>query len=63
MTKKEPWNECNPRCRVITDPDEKKCPACGNTHLKLIELDENEVKARIREGKFWTKWPARWWSK
>jgi hypothetical protein len=60
---KEPWKKCE--CGRITDPDEDRCPMCGpykNPKPELIELDENEIRKLVKEGKVWTKHPARWWS-
>jgi RNA polymerase subunit RPABC4/transcription elongation factor Spt4 len=60
---KEPWKKC--KCGIVVDPDEEHCPLCGSGNapeLKLVELDEDEVKALAKKRKVWTKHPARWWS-
>ena len=50
---KELWNKC--KCGAITDIDEKCCPACGSNASHPVELDLEEIKTLIKEGKVYTK--------
>ena len=53
MAKKR-WNRCNV-CGVITDTDERCCPACGSNPATQVKLDKNKVKELVKAGKVYTK--------
>ena len=48
------WNKCN-ICGVITDTDEKCCPACGSNPTTQIKLNKNEVRELVKTKKVYTK--------
>jgi len=56
--KKERWKRCI-KCGIITDWDDKKCPKRGLDNprhkLRIVKLDDKEIKKLCKKGKVWTK--------